>query len=120
MIDKETNFTELAAAISILDAGLGSGDPPHPGINKAAEKEFNEHVDKISYKIRSISTSIVDTGASQLRRTEAKESLECFNFRLMYDVRTAPRTKNNRFMTENIKKFLESRQTKDELVSAAT
>jgi len=100
--DQEINFSELAASISILNVGVGSGDPPLAGINEKVENAFNGQVDKLSRTIKTISTNIIDNGASQLKRTEAKEVLECFNFRLMYAVRTKPRPKNTPFGNPNL------------------
>ncbi len=38
-------------------------------------------------------TQIIDTGASHMRRTEAKEILEAFHSRLLYAVRTRRKPK---------------------------
>ena len=119
-INKDTKYTELTAAISILDVGLDCGDPPLAGIDKNAETTFNKEVDELSCRVKSISTRIIDTGASQLKRTEAKEMLEGLYFRLTYAVRTEPKPKNNRLGQSNgdgswkIKDFLEKRQAEKE------
>lgn len=110
--DKDTNYTKLAALIAILNVGLGCSSFPQAGLDQMAETAFNEKVDELSSMVRSISTSIIDTGASQLKKTEAKEILECLNFRLMYAVRTVPKPKNNKFMNRKIQDFLDYRQTK--------
>ena len=119
-INKATEYTELTATISILNVGLDCGDPPLAGIDKNAETAFNQEVDELSYRAKSIFTQIIDTGASQLKRTEAKEMLEGLYFRLMYAVRTEPKPKNNRLGQSNgdrswkIKDFLEKRQAEKE------
>jgi hypothetical protein len=100
--DKEFNYTELAASISILNVGVGSGDPPLAGMNEKVENAFNDQVDELSRRIKTMSTSIIDNGASQLKKTEAKEILESFNFRLMYAVRTRPKPKNTPFGNPNL------------------
>lgn len=100
--NKEIDYTELAASISMLNVGVGSGDPPLAGINEKAENAFNDQVDELSRRIKFISTNIIDNGASQLKKTEAKEVLESFNFRLMYAVRTRPKPKNDLFGNPNL------------------
>lgn len=100
--NKEIDYTELAASISILNVGVGSGDPPLTGINEKIESAFNDQVDELSRGIKVISTNIIDNGASQLKKTEAKEVLESFNFRLMYAVRIKPKPKTDLFGNPNL------------------
>ncbi|KAI4215540.1 MAG: hypothetical protein LQ351_002009 [Letrouitia transgressa] len=93
-INNETFFPELAASISILAIGIDDGDPPAAGADNEIEEAFNKEVDMLSAKVKAIYTQIVDTGASHMRRTEAKEVLEAFHSRLEYAVRTKPKAKN--------------------------
>ena len=88
-----TDYGELAAAIAILSIAIDCGDPPSfPAAT--AERAFNHDIDVLSSKIKSMFTDIVDTGASHMRRTEAKEALEAFQYRLSYGVRTKPPPKS--------------------------
>ena len=98
-ITHTTDFTSLAALIDILSIAVDSGDPPPHSSHdtkKEAEAEislFNKDVDALTTKINSMFSDIVDTGASHMKRTEAKEVLEGFQRRLEYVVRTKPKPK---------------------------
>lgn len=96
MTNNETDYAELAAAIGILSIAIDCGDPP-PLPCATAEKAFNRDIDVLSLKIKSMFADIVDTGASHMRRTEAKEALEAFQYRLSYGVRTKPPPKKSLF-----------------------
>ncbi|KAL8941170.1 MAG: hypothetical protein Q9216_002399 [Gyalolechia sp. 2 TL-2023] len=87
-ISRETNYSNLAASIAILAIGLGSGDPPTPNAGKNFERAFDDNVDVLAHRIKSIFTQIIDTGVSHVKRTEAKEVLESFHSCLVYAVRT--------------------------------
>lgn len=92
-IRKGTDFSELAASICILSIGIDCGDPPPPPTTKLEDASFNENVDSLSSKINFMFGEIIDTGASHMRRTEAKEVLEGFQRRLEYSIRTKPKPK---------------------------
>ena len=47
----------------------------------------------LSDRVKAIFTQIVDSGASHMRRTEAKEILEGFHSRLVHAIRTKRKTK---------------------------
>lgn len=51
----------------------------------------------LAQKINAMFASIVDTGASHMKRTDAKEVLEAFHSRLLYAVRTEPKPKSMMF-----------------------
>lgn len=87
-ISRETNYPNLAASIAILAIGLDNGDPPSPGEDKSVEMAFNDNIDALAQRIKSMFTQIADTGASHMKRTEAKEVLESFYLCLVYAVRT--------------------------------
>ena len=89
-ISKDTNFRELAAKVALLGIGVDNADPPHPGINIKAERYFDESIDMLAHEVKSINDRIVDTGASHMRRTQAKQTLESFYYRLLYALRTRP------------------------------
>ena len=91
----------LAASIGLLNVGLDGGDPPLL-VPSDREREFNQDVDMLSNRIKFMYSQIVDTGASHMTRTEAKEVLEAFASRLMYAVRTKPKTKTMLFGNSNV------------------
>lgn len=97
MTSNATDYGELAAAIGILSIAIECGDPPSSPCAVEEEKAFNRDIDVLSLKIRSIFADIVDTGASHMGRTEAKEVLEAFQYRLSYGVRTKPPPKKSLF-----------------------
>lgn len=92
-IRKETDFGELAASIGILSIGIDCGDPPPSPATKEEDAAFNKDVDSLSSKISSMFSEIIDTGASHMKRTEAKEVLEGIQRRLEYSIRTKPKPK---------------------------
>lgn len=87
-INRETNYPHLAASIAILAIGLDNGDPPSADTDKNVEMAFNDNVDALAQRIKTMFTQIADTGASHMKRTEAKEVLESFYLCLVYAVRT--------------------------------
>ena len=93
IINSETNYPGLAAAIAILAIGLDNGDPPPTEATKEIITAFNNDLDMLAQRIKGMFTQIVDTGASQMRRTEAKEVLESFHSCLVYAVRTKQKPK---------------------------
>ena len=124
-INHATDFSDLAASISILSIGLDCGDPPPSPCTKEEEKAFNKDVDVLALKVNAMFKDIVDTGAAQMKRTEAKEVLEGFQRRLEYVVRTKPKPKKLIFgdsvvdpLQENIKAYMESGKPTDLLPTA--
>lgn len=97
MTSNATDYSELAAAIGILSIAIDCGDPPSSPCATEEEKAFNRDIDVLSFKIKSMFADIVDTGASHMGRTEAKEVLEAFQYRLLYGVRTKPPPKKSLF-----------------------
>lgn len=97
IITNATNYSELAAAIGILSIAIDCGDPPSSPYTTREEKAFNRDIDALSLKINSMFADIVDTGASHMGKTEAKEVLEAFQYWLSYGVRTKPPPKKSLF-----------------------
>ena len=115
--DSSVDYSALSSLVSIFDVALGDGGRPLPAItpksdtsvanivrtsanslpsspsNFIDERNFNQQVDLLADQVKAIHTSIADTGASHLRRTEAKEALNALHFRLLYGVRTKSRPK---------------------------
>ncbi|KAL9630170.1 MAG: hypothetical protein Q9204_004860, partial [Flavoplaca sp. TL-2023a] len=92
-VNSETDYPGLAAAISILAIGLDNGDPPPIEASKEAIAIFNDDLDMLAQRIKGMFTRIVDTGASHMRRTEAKQVLEVFHSCLVNAVRTKQKPK---------------------------
>lgn len=97
MTSNTTDYGELAAEIGVLSIAIDRGDPPSPPFATEEEKAFNRDIDVLSMKIKSMFADIVDTGASHMGRTEAKEVLEAFQYRLSYGVRTKPPPRKSLF-----------------------
>ena len=97
IISNATNYSELAATIGILSIAIDCGDPPPSPCTTGEEKAFNHDIDALSLKINSMFAGIVDTGASHMGKTEAKEVLEAFQYWLSYGVRTKPPPKKSLF-----------------------
>jgi hypothetical protein len=91
------DYNTLSSLIYIFDAALINGGRPSTFIDGSSEREFNHQVDILADRVKSIIASIADTGASHMRRTEAKEALNALHFRLLYAVRTKPRPKKSVF-----------------------
>ena len=89
-ISKNTNFTELAASVSVLSIGVDDGDRPLLGLNEKAETSFDEAIDMLSRELKAMNDRIVDTGASHMGRTQAKQVLEGVHSRLLYAIRIKP------------------------------
>ena len=93
-----TDYSWLIATIAILDTALDDGLRPYEAtLDREVEKEFNRQVDELSKVIKDMFTKILDTGASHMTRTEAKEVLEALHARLEYAIRTKPKPKASLF-----------------------
>ncbi|KAL9593889.1 MAG: hypothetical protein Q9219_007329 [cf. Caloplaca sp. 3 TL-2023] len=90
-INSDTNYPNLAASVAILAIGLDNGNPTFSAVDEEAERAFCGSVDVLAQKIKLMFTQIIDTGASHVRRTEAKEVLESFHSYLVYAVRIRQR-----------------------------
>ena len=100
-IARDTDYAKLAAMMGLLDIGLDDGDPPDSSLDPDLENGYNRKVEKLARVIRGMFTKIVDSGASHMSRTEAKDSLEAFHSRIIYAIRTKPKAKRLLFGSEN-------------------
>ena len=92
------DYHDFAALTSILDIAIDAGTTHDPAIfDKKTEERFNRHVDRLAGAIKALFTSIQDSGASHLKRVEAKECLQALHFRLLYGVRTKEKPKKSFF-----------------------
>jgi hypothetical protein len=98
-IDSGTDYTRLASLISIIDICIDDGASPSSFADKDQENAFNTDIDNLAKHLKSMFTKIVDTGASYMARTEAKEVLERVHYRLVFAVRTKERPKNSIFQS---------------------
>ena len=99
-INSATDYSALAASIEILSIAVGCGNPLSPEAAKEDKAAFDADVDILATKIRAMFTQIIDTSASHMKRTEAKEILEAFHSRLLFAVRTKPPPKKKVFGDE--------------------
>ncbi|KAK2760296.1 hypothetical protein FQN54_002364 [Arachnomyces sp. PD_36] len=104
---QQFDFSELAAFTTFLDIGICPGPAltPSPSSEssapspetiksqKAREAQFNADVDLLATRLKAVFSSIEDSGASHLKRTETKERLESLYYRVLYSVRTKPQPK---------------------------
>ncbi|EHY56778.1 hypothetical protein ABEF92_001596 [Exophiala dermatitidis] len=91
------DYVALRALTYVLDVAISEGGRPATFASHAEEVSFNRSVDRLADSIRSIFVSIIDTGASHMTRTEAKDVLQALYWRLLYAVRTEVRPKKNIF-----------------------
>lgn len=99
-INSATDYSALAASIEILSIAVGCGNPLPPEAAREDKAAFDNDVDILATKIRAMFTQIIDTSASHMKRTEAKEILEAFHSRLLFAVRTKPPPKKKVFGDE--------------------
>lgn len=91
------NYGELKAITTFLNIIIDSGWSETQFPDKTAEKIFNSEVDLLAERVKKIFSAIEDSGASHLKRTVAKEALECLHYRIIYSVRTKPPPKKSMF-----------------------
>ncbi|KAL8773510.1 MAG: hypothetical protein Q9209_001614 [Squamulea sp. 1 TL-2023] len=93
LINSETDYPDLAAAIAILAIGLDNGDPPLVEESKEAITAFNDDLDMLAQRIKVLFTQIIASGASHMKRNEAKDVLELFYTCLVHAIRTKQKPK---------------------------
>ncbi|KAL1970382.1 hypothetical protein VTN77DRAFT_5542 [Rasamsonia byssochlamydoides] len=91
------DYAELGAITSLLNIVIDLGRFTPTFTDKEAENSFNADVDALAERIKRIFTAIEDSGASHLRRTETKQSLEALHYRIIYSVRSKPPPKKSFF-----------------------
>lgn len=100
--NRDYDYWELGAVTSLLNIAIDSGQPTLTFSDKEAETKFNAEVDTLADRIKKIFTSIEDSGASHLKRTETKERLEALHYRIVYSVRSKPPAKKSYFGTSGL------------------
>lgn len=96
-IKVDTDYAQLAARISILDIGIDHGISSVDMCDLPNEASFNREVDSLAKQIKAMFTGLIDSGASHMSRTEAKEVLRIVHYRLIYAVRTIQEPKSSLF-----------------------
>ena len=87
-ITRETDYTCLASYVIFLNITLSSISLPPPTAPAETRKAHDSRVDEVAAKVKSIFSSIVDTGASHMKRTQVKQELESLHSRILYSMRT--------------------------------
>lgn len=117
-MNKDTNYSHVAARFELLDIVIGPGlgttpyvplispppsetgssPPPVPTPESADVRAFNKEVDALAQHIKLIGNSIVETGAAlDLTILEAKERCERLFWRLQHAVRVGGKKAENVF-----------------------
>jgi len=96
-IKVDADYAQLAARISMLDIAIDHGISSVDMCDLRGEASFNREVDSLAKRIKAMFTGLVDSGASHMSRTEAKEILRIVHYRLTYAVRTKQKAKSSVF-----------------------
>lgn len=93
-----SEYQDIAAAVELLDVALGNGfNRPQeskdlsPEDYNTARAHFDSLIDSLVNYLGALSAQIVDTGASHMQRTEAKDAVSRLVSRLEHAVRTKPK-----------------------------
>ena len=97
---RELNYGHLRAQAMILDTAISDGNRPAAFTRRSDEAAFNKSVDALADAIKARYTSVSDSGASHISRTEAKDALTAVYWRVLMAVRTKPRPKKHIFDSE--------------------
>jgi hypothetical protein len=121
-IKKDTDYSYLAARLTLLDIAIGPGlltVPYQPLISPSTSqadffpnkaplpsssdiKRFNGHIESLAQHIKILGNSIVEAGAvTDLTILEAKDCIEKLCSRLEYAVRIGGKKHHNMFGTDN-------------------
>lgn len=98
--DNPVDYEALTSRAQILDVAVADGGRPVSFSSRAEEVAFNRSVDALADHLKTIFSSIADSGASHMRRTEAKDALQTIHHRLLFAVRTEVRLKKHIFDPE--------------------
>jgi hypothetical protein len=101
MINRQTDYSDLGAVMSILNIAIDNGlSIKHDVTDAGGEVDFNREVDALTARIKQIWGSINDAGAAFMSRSYAKEVMEGLRMRLELTIRTKPKPKLSIFETE--------------------
>lgn len=96
-LSSSTDYMTLTALTIVLDVAIAHCHPPRVFADRNEEDTFNADVDDVAGHIHALFVSIADSGASHLRRTEAKDILQELYVKLLHTLRTRPRKKRHVF-----------------------
>lgn len=102
ILSSAENYKALKFLTIVLDAAIADGHPPSAFANRSEEENFNIDVDQLANHIHSLFVSIADSGASHMRRTEAKEVLQELHVKLLHAIRTKPKKKRHVFDAQGV------------------
>ena len=93
-LDSEYDYMEIKAITSLLNIVIDIGRSTLAFPTREAEREFNADVDRLAEHVKRIFSAMEDSGASHLKRTEAKQGLEALRYRIIYSIRTKRQVKS--------------------------
>lgn len=88
------DYTELKATTYLLNTVIDTGRTTLTFPDKETERRFNKDVDALAEQVKKIFSAIEDSGASHLKRTEAKQGLEALRYRIIYSIRSKQQVKS--------------------------
>lgn len=90
VVGRETDYYELAAYASILNIAIGDGCGPAPSDDPGVARQFDENVDRLCKRVKTV-WSVIDTGgAAYISRLEARTAWQNLQHQLPHVVRTRP------------------------------
>lgn len=97
-IDRNTDYVQLAALISILGIAIGDGSAAGLDLSDPqAEEEYNSNIDELAYQLKIIWGSINDRGTLSPSRIHTKRTVEKLRNRLLETTRTRLKPKQSIF-----------------------
>jgi hypothetical protein len=93
-LESNYDYNELKAITSLLNVVIDSGRTTLEFPDKESERQFNADVDTLAEQVKRIFNAIEDSGASHLKRTEAKQGLEALRYRIIFSIRSRPHIKS--------------------------
>lgn len=97
-IDRNTDYVQLAALISILGTAIGDGSAAGLDLSDPqVEEEYNSNIDELAYQLKIIWGSINDRGTLSPSRIHTKRTVEKLRNRLLETTRTRLKPKQSIF-----------------------
>lgn len=97
-VNRETDYVQLAALISLLDIAIGDGSGADLDVSDPqGEEEYNSYLDELAYQLKIIWSSINDRGTLSPSRIHTKRTAEKLRNRLLEKIRTRLKPKQSIF-----------------------
>ncbi|KFZ05076.1 hypothetical protein V501_08716 [Pseudogymnoascus sp. VKM F-4519 (FW-2642)] len=97
-VNRQTDYVQLAALISLLDIAIGDGSAVDFDVSDPqAEEEYNSCLDELAYQLKIIWSSINDRGTLSPSRIHTKRTVEKLRNRLLETIRTRLKPKQSIF-----------------------